>query len=217
MPMRMPPRGSRKNLGKFCSVKSNRVLWYESLLEMNLMYLLDFDPDVKCFKEQPCRIHYVLEGKWRSYTPDLLALRSELKQIIEVKPATKVATAANQRLFQAVSPICSCAGFSFIVATDEMIMQQPRLDNVKTLWRYSRTSLHPQHQLYCEEFLRHRPSSSAVLAEVLEFFASRGASPQIVYALLFWGVLDFDLMRPLDQSSLVFLPVVSTHPTRKLT
>jgi hypothetical protein len=213
MPMRMPPKGSRKNLGKFCSVKSNRVLWYESLLEMNLMYLLDFDPDVKCFKEQPCRIHYVLDGRQRSYTPDILVLRSELRQIIEVKPASKVTTAANQRLFQAVSPICDREGFSFIVATDGMIMQQPRLDNIKALWRYARTSLRPQHQIYCEEFLRHKPSSSADLAEALEFFASKGASPQIVYSLLFWGVLDFDLMQPLGPSSSISLPVSATRST----
>lgn len=214
MPMRNPPRGGRKNLGKFFSVKSNSVLWCESILEMSFMYLLDFDPDVKYFKEQPCRIHYDLDGRKHTYTPDILVVRKELKQIVEVKPAGKAANAANQRLFQAVSPICGREGFSFVVVTDKTIMQQPRLDNVKTLWRYARTPLHIQHQIYCEEVLRHRSSSSASLAEVFELFASKGVPKQVVYALLFWGMLDFDLTQPLNPSSLIFLPMDSKIPAR---
>lgn len=43
-----PNRGVRgKNVGKFFSIKMGRMLWFESLLEEALMYLLDFDSEVK--------------------------------------------------------------------------------------------------------------------------------------------------------------------------
>jgi hypothetical protein len=45
MPVRKIPRyGAQKNIGKFSSVKTGRVAWYESLNERDYMYLLDFDP-----------------------------------------------------------------------------------------------------------------------------------------------------------------------------
>lgn len=214
MTVRKPPAGGRKNLGKFFSVKMNVVLWFESLLEMSLMYLLDFDPDVKSFKEQPCHIRYMHDGRKRSYTPDLLVLRGDQKQLVEVKPAKKAAAEKSQQLFHAVSPICERAGFNFTVMTDEVILRQPRLDNVKALWRYARTPLHTQHQIYCEEFFRGR--CSANLAEVFGFFASKGAPPQVVYALLFWGALDFDLTQPLNPDSLVHLPLDAEPAARKV-
>jgi hypothetical protein len=44
MPVRKIPRfGAQKNIGKFSSVKTGRVAWFESLLERDYMYLLDYE------------------------------------------------------------------------------------------------------------------------------------------------------------------------------
>jgi TnsA endonuclease N terminal len=214
MPVRKPPRGGRKNLGKFFSVKLNAVLWYESLLEMSFMYLLDFDPAVSLFKEQPCRIHFVNNGRKRTYTPDLLVVRDGRRQIIEVKPAKKAVAEKNLQLFHSVAPICARSGFEFLVVTDEMILQQPRLDNVKALWRYARTPLRPQHQIQCHKFFDGR--QFAILTEVCEFFMDQGVPRQVVYALIFWGALDFDLTQPLRPDSLICLPPAATTTARKV-
>jgi hypothetical protein len=200
--MRRGVRG--KNIGKFFSVKMNLMLWFESLLEESMMYLLDFDPDVKAFKEQPCRIRYRHGGKVRRYTPDLLVQRFNEKQIIEVKPKDKAALKKYDLLFRIVAPICEREGYRFKVVTDETIMLQPRLNNVKALWSYARTALSLHHQIYCQEFLRTR--DTACLAEVSEFFERKGIPKQVIYALLFWGVLDFDLMEALGPNSRIYLP-----------
>lgn len=212
--MRKPSKGGRKNLAKFFSVKTNATLWCESLLEMSFMYLLDFDPEVKSFKEQPCRIHYMRDGRRRSYTPDLLVVRASQKQIVEVKPAAKAKTEENVWLFNAIAPICEREGFKFRVATDETILQQPRLNNVKSLWRYARTPLRAQHQILCREFLCADPQ--VPLLELFDLFASKGVSRQVVYALLFWGALDFDLSQPLLQDSPIYLPAHATSPAREV-
>ena len=60
MPVRKIPRygAGHKNLGKFASVKTGRVAWYESLLERDYMYLLDYEGDVSYWHEQPLRIRF---------------------------------------------------------------------------------------------------------------------------------------------------------------
>lgn len=205
-----PNRGVKgKNIGKFFSVKMNTTLWFESLLEMYLMYLLDFDPGVKFFKEQPCRIRYVHDGKLHQYTPDLFVLRTDKTQIVEVKRQNKVTTEENDLLFRIISPICQCEGLEFVVFTNETIMLQPRLNNIICLWRYARTPIRPHHQILCQEFLHKQQPVS--LAEVFEFFYSKGLPKQVVYALLFWGVIDFDLMQQISPDSLIYMPSGSVH------
>ncbi|HEV2912597.1 MAG TPA: TnsA endonuclease N-terminal domain-containing protein [Pyrinomonadaceae bacterium] len=216
MSTRKPPnRGSRcKNVGKFFSVKMNTMLWFESLLEEALMYLLDFDPGVRRFREQPCRIRYILDGKTRHYTPDILVERVNEKQIIEVKPKKKVMNEKYDLLFRIILPICEEAGYRFKVFTEEMIMQQPMLNNIKALWSYARTPLYPQHQIFSREFLQENPLVS--LGEVFESFQQKNIPKQVVYALLFWGLIDFDLTEPLGLNSHVYLPGIASSDGRKV-
>jgi len=213
MSSRKPPnRGVRgKNIGKFFSVKMNTMVWYESLLEMYLMFLLDFDPGVKSFKEQPCRIHYAQDGKERHYTPDLLVVRADKTQLVEVKPRDKITK--YDLLFRLVSPICQQEGYEFLVFTDEKIRLEPRLSNVMSLWRYARTRLYQQYQIYCHEMLQDRQVIS--LAETFEICKSKEIPKQAIYALLFWGILDFDLMTPLSLDSLIYLPNTAALSARE--
>lgn len=200
-----PRRGIRgKNVGKFFSIKMGTMLWFESLLEEALMYLLDFDPDVKSFEEQPCRIRYLHRGKVHHYTPDIFAHRTTEKQIIEVKPRKKVNTEKYDLLFRIIYPICEVEGFRFKVLTEEVILQQPRLNNVKAVWSYARTPLHLQHQIYSHEFLQKKQEAS--LAEMFELFETKRIPKQVVYALLYWGVMEFNLNEPLGLNSRIYLP-----------
>lgn len=209
-----PNRGVRgKNVGKFFSIKMGRVLWFESLLEESLMYLLDFDSGVKSFREQPCRIRYLLHGKVRRYTPDLLVERAGQKQIIEVKPKRKVNTEKYDLLFRIISTICEMEGYKFKVYTEEVILQQPRLNNIKAVWGYARTPLHLQYQIYSYELLQLKHEVS--LAEVFEYFQMRKVSKQVVYALLYWGVMGFDLNEPLCPNSRIYLPDNATAASKK--
>lgn len=216
MSARKPPRqGIRgKNIGKFFSVKMNIMLWYESLLEEALMYLLDFDPDVKRFKEQPCRIRYILDGKIHRYTPDLFVEREDERHFIEVKLKKKVVTEKYSLLFRIITPICEEEGYKFKVFTEDTIMQQPRLNSVKALWRHARTPLQPQYQIYCQEFLQEKQIVS--LAEVFEFLHAKNIPKQVVYALLFWGAIDFDLAEPLTVNSRIYLPGSMVSGSRKV-
>ena len=206
MPVRkIPRRGARKNISKFFSVKMNKVLWSESLAEQDYKYLLDFDSRVESFEEQPFRIRYVLEGKIHYYTPDMLVLTTDARKlVVEVKPKAKLSSRKNELLFRIVAAICQAEGYEFVVVTAESIRQEPQLNNVKALWKYARTKLHPHHQICCTELFRSR--DKVTLGEAFEFFESRGAGKDVVYALLFWGVLAFEIMEPLGFDSFITYP-----------
>lgn len=71
MPARNPRSSSRSATGFVNSVKNDRRIFFESTLEMDFIYLLEFDPLVKTYSEQPLFIKYK-NGKGRStrYYPD---------------------------------------------------------------------------------------------------------------------------------------------------
>lgn len=50
--------GNRKVIGKFPSLKMNAVISWESQLERDYIYLLEIDPEVLSYGEQPFTISY---------------------------------------------------------------------------------------------------------------------------------------------------------------
>ncbi len=73
MPTRVINSSKTSNTGKISSSKNNLFRMYESSLEKDLMYILEFDCNVKDFEEQPVTIEYQSpEGLIRKYTPDFL-------------------------------------------------------------------------------------------------------------------------------------------------
>ena len=217
MPVRRIPRlGAQKNIGKFSSVKMGRVAWYESLLERDYMYLLDHDLTLSYWVEQPLKIRYGDNGRTRSYTPDFEVHRQSKKQIVEVKTKEQVDSGEWDSLFSTASSICEDEGYEFTVITDEFIRQQPRLDNVKKLWKYSRTPIRARHHILCTEFFRSKQIAEIELSELIQFFKAQNVPVQTIYALLFWSVLNFDVMQPLNVASLITLPPAEISPTTHL-
>lgn len=206
MPVRKIPRyGAQKNIGKFASVKTGRVAWYESLLERDYMYLLDFDPQITYWHEQPFKIRYVFGGKTHYYTPDIEVHREAKKQVVEVKSQEQVDSGEFDILFRSATSICDDEGYEYIVATDRTIREQPKLESIKKLWKYARTPIVPQHQVLSAELFQVKDVEEVELGDLLAFISSRGVDKQVVYSMLFWGILNFDLKEPLDEFTLIKL------------
>ena len=196
-------RGSKRTTGKFPTLKpKKRSVHWESPLERDFLFLLEIDRDVISYREQPLKIKYVLDGKEHLYTPDYLVERVNKKQLIEVKPKEKVQK--YELIFRTVSSICERNGYEFVVVTEEQIRVQPRLNNIKFLWRYSRTQITPQHQIACYEFFKNKKETT--LDKVMDFFATTGIGKQVVYGLLYQGILEFDLNKRIDSGMAVRFP-----------
>lgn len=71
MPVRKIKKSYRSVTGVMTSRKTGRMIASESTLERDLFILLEFDPAIEKFEEQPLRITYDgSDGKVHSYTPD---------------------------------------------------------------------------------------------------------------------------------------------------
>jgi hypothetical protein len=207
-------KGSKKIIGKFPSYLMGIIVMWESKLERDFLYLLEFDLDVLSYTGQPMRILYSCAGKVRRYTPDFLVVRKHKRQIIEVKPLNRVSKGDNEQRFRIISQVCRTHGYEFKIVTDANIRVQPRLDNIKLLWKYARTPFHPQHQIYCKALLG--GGKEICLGEVIQVLESKGVSRQIIYSMMYHKVLAVDLMRPITADSVVQLTGAMTSETQEL-
>lgn len=213
MPIRRITNGGRKVIGKFPSIKNNSMIWWESQLERDFLYLLEIDPDVISYGEQPLKIEYFADGKIHKYTPDVRVIRSNKKQIVEVKDEKKAKEEEYVKLFRKVAPICRREGYEFIVVTDREIRVQPRLNNIKLIYKYAKTPVTTAHQILLYEMFANR--ETLAMGEIIKEFASKGMRAATVYALIFRGILSADLSRPINPGSEVRLSLALPKSRRK--
>ncbi|MBX3060837.1 MAG: TnsA endonuclease N-terminal domain-containing protein [Anaerolineae bacterium] len=153
-------------IGKVPSIKMNRMVAYESLLECDYIYLLDFDPSVTFFREQPFAIPYQWEGKKHRYTPDFHFLSGGKAFVIECKPQALLNEPGNEQKWAAARQWCLSNGATFQVVTDTDIRQGCRLENVKLLADHARHVVTPATKARVFGLL-HRARQPLSIAELM--------------------------------------------------
>lgn len=134
-------------IGKFPSIKLARMVCFESTIERDLLYLLDFEPDVLFFAEQPLTIEYAFNGKTLRYTPDFHIVRTGRRNmLVECKPGRLTGTDDNRRKFAAAQGWCAERGWDFTVVTDTQLRAGYRLRNIKALTGYAWHTVPPHHK-----------------------------------------------------------------------
>ncbi|HJQ24667.1 MAG TPA: TnsA endonuclease N-terminal domain-containing protein [Blastocatellia bacterium] len=200
---RITNAGNRKIVGKFASLKMRRTVSWESQIERDYLYLLEFDTEVLFYLEQPFRIRYLRSNKVHYYTPDFLVRRKEKKQIIEVKPDAQVKKEENDLLFRTIAPICQQQGYEFLVVTDSMIRASSYLNNIKLLYRYARIPIPAHYQVKCYEFFK--TETVVTLGDLIQFFESQGISRRVIYGFIYQRILETDLSFPINLNSAITL------------
>jgi hypothetical protein len=155
MPVRQIPKKAGSLSGVFSSAKNGRSIAFESTLERDFYYLLEFDWNVATFEEQPVRVPYIDdEGVARSYTPDTLIhyrespVRVELHEI-KYREDLMENWVEYAPKFRAACRYARERGWGFRVTTETRI-QGPYLDNVKFLLPFRDRSIPPEQ---VEQFL----------------------------------------------------------------
>ena len=195
--------GSKKVIGKFPSLKMDSVIWWESQIERDYIYLLEIDPDVLEYRSQPFKIVYADSDKSRKYTPDFWVKRIDKQQIVEVKPASVVEREKNINLWRHIAAQCLEKGLEFVVVTDAMIRVQPLLNNIKLLYKYARTSLTEKIILECQRYFSNK--NPTPLFQAWQDLNPIGISKNKLYKLIYLGFLVTDLMQPISSESLIQL------------
>lgn len=117
------------------------------------MFLVEFDPDVLSYEEQPVRIDYLsADGQGRHYTPDILVTYRQTSTSTTLKPPLLVEIKYRRDLFECwreLKPKFRAArryakerGWIFKIIT-EVEIRTPYLKNVKFLRQFQRRSINP--------------------------------------------------------------------------
>lgn len=185
---------------------------YESLLERDFLTLLRVDNSVDSFITQPVKIPYLLEGRARSYTPDVLVkFRPDSQGMVrrttlfEVKPQ-EYADHPDDELaakLAAANLFCPSQGWEFKIVTEEDI-DTPRLGNANFLLRYmERKGDTGQQKLLLEQLRLWNGCTTprAILAGIYRSRESQAALLPDLWTLVAQGRVCTDLDSPLTMNS----------------
>jgi len=122
-PVRKIKSRTRGVRGHFFSLKNDRRVNYESLNEQSLMKVLETDPNIIEYCEQPLQLRIVWKGKEYTYTPDTLSKNIFSESVLyEVKP-TEDLESDDGRLankFAVAEEYCLERGWKFKVITEDI-------------------------------------------------------------------------------------------------
>lgn len=191
-------------IGMFPSLKMQRPVRYESSIERDLCYLLEFDPQVHRYHEQPFTItHTTRDGDTHQYPPDFQVYRTTgLHDLVECKPdALRNDPHTRQQI--EIGPAWSDANnHIFCLVTDRELRQGHTLDNIKMLWRYARMRVDPHVLSRTHDYLWH--NAGATIAQTAAYALQTSEQPHhgpYLYALVFQHVLNTVLTAPLSWNS----------------
>lgn len=115
-------RVKKKRGGIYESTKMKKQFRYRSSWELAYMKYLDFADEIESYDYEFIRIPYISNkksGKIRNYIPDfLICYVSGSKQIVEIKPSSRVANIKNRKKFAAATIYCSQNNLEFIILTE---------------------------------------------------------------------------------------------------
>jgi hypothetical protein len=190
--------------GKFPSLKLGRMVLWKSYLLRDYLYLLEFDAEVLSYDENRLEVKYTCAGQPQSFTADLVVQRQDTRELIQLtrdeSESPRKGSAPQLRTVPALPQ-----GYELRVVTEANVRRQPRLNNIKILWRYAHTPVsNPAHQLLCLDYFR--GIATARLGELIDFFRGRGLTEREVFSLIFHRFLFANLNAPLTRITTVSLP-----------
>ncbi|MCD4504173.1 Tn7 transposase TnsA N-terminal domain-containing protein [Chromobacterium piscinae] len=197
-------RNSRKVIGFIYIPKMEGHVAWESQLEFCWLLQLAGDKSVSKIVSQPIKLSYLLEGEWRSYTPDVLVQwkdKSRSPTLYEVKPIKKAKK--YRAKFQAIKQEAAKKGYKFLVVSEDVINQEPLNKNLKKLKHYSDVFVHSKERaLICAALAKH---TCCTIAKLASYFPSRSSGLCLIYKLLWDGFLFFNIHEELTTQSKVSL------------
>lgn len=206
-------------VGYINSKKCPQVIQFESRLEKEFLFLLQFDSNVVSIGDQPVKISYVKKGEDHTYTPDFLVKYANgMEVFFEVKYASDLKKNSRKYAaqFKAAKHYAASKNTLFRIVTDKEIRTQYK-KNVDFLitFRDSSADLKLQHDLLASI----RQKRKATFFEAVESITT---DPEKIKALIrpFWIMLwnhgiTSNLFEPLTLTSKVWA-VDEKHPAVQL-
>ncbi len=208
-----PLKPARRALTGRVALAGGGAAGYESSLERDWLIALDFDWRVTHIQEQPYTLGYVLDGKARRYTPDILAEfddgESQWSVVYEVKAQEDLREnwVAFRPRYKAAIADCRRAGRRFRIVTERDI-RTAYVDNIKFLRRYKdlpEQAMHRKALLYTFRALG-ETTPQALLAATWGDTERRMAAIPELWRLIANRTIAAALTVPLTMATPIWLP-----------
>lgn len=189
-------RSRARATGKFPSWKMGRMIQWESDNELNAYRLLDADPSVIEFYEQPLTINFVQDNTPHIHYPDVLVKWADHEELWEIKSPNDADKPEYLSRTQFLASALTEYGYDYKLINSDSFRRQPRLSNSITVLKFGR---HPPLSPLLEENLRLIIAANgciswgAILAGVMG-----KAGRQHVCRLFLEGRLFFDIENELS-------------------
>ncbi|WP_077235323.1 TnsA endonuclease N-terminal domain-containing protein [Herbaspirillum sp. VT-16-41] len=181
--------------GKSPSLKNERMVHWESLLERDAILLFEFSPGITGFREQPPSFWYFHSGRMRRYTADFeVTFRGGCTKLIEVKPWEKLQNPEEQKRLEIIRLQLLSQGAQLLILDDRQIRRKPLSENLKQL-NSNRTP-----RLSSEEAQAYLRCLSQI--EDLTFGnAKKLLGERAIWQLLDLGEIELDLLQVISEDT----------------
>ena len=195
-------RSNHGHVYKFASQKCGRTIQLESSLEYDLAIILEFEPGVILYQEQPLELQIVMDDKIKTVYPDMMVFQDDgSTQIIEVKPAEKAQRPPIMKKFELEHQALESLGYQFKVFTECDIRNGLRLKNSRKILPFRRIPVGPILKESVLSALKWRPMPAKEMLLLIH-----GLTFELLFALVAHGVISTDLSVELTPQSL-FSPI----------
>jgi len=199
---------SRKNVGYFPSSKNDRNISFESLLEEDYIYIIEYEEKVLSYLEQPLTIEYHHNNKKYKYTPDFKVNRHSKTQLIEIKPKNillkLLEKESERRKFNAAYEYCRRMNFEFKIITDEDIRSGDVLNNIKYLYFYANVKVPAYIKLLIKNELMNSSMDIKTLDTHLKLLNSNNNNfKPFIYSLIYSHFLSINMNSPISHNSII--------------
>lgn len=188
--------------GLYWFASLDRLIPYESRLEMlNLMHL-DYVAECIDVLPQPMALHFELgNGATHWHVPDfLLSLPEGQLHLVDVKPREYSEQPRNQMAFSLTQVWCDRLGWEYRVLSEHDEVYQR---NLKWLAGFRRRP--PAYEAYADHFLELLTGEAKQVFELLASVGEPALARPVLFHLLWRQYLMVDMFAPLEDSSAVVL------------
>lgn len=192
---RVVSRSNMRPTGRFPSFRMRRSMCWDSPAELNWLRLLDADPNILEFREQPCTIYYRLDGIEHRHVPDTLVRTTDGSAFWEVKAAEDAARADVATRTALLAAHCPAHGYQYRVAIAEDLRREPRLRNVRLLLRHGRSPITFEQRELCRRLF---PRDQAYSWQSIVDGLHEPLTISVASRLVLEGTLTLDVDRELS-------------------
>lgn len=218
MPVRKITTSRRSFVSYSFSDKNNRGISSESTLEKDFVSILEFDPNVIHYEEQPVCIHYQNDNRIAKYTPDFLVVERvwderkndfiEKSKLIEIKYRAdlKENWSILKPKFQAAIKYCGHYGWTFKILT-EVEIRTSYLNNIRFLQRFRNSPMDYDYSTLLKTIINELKETTPeeVLLVASNDLMRRAELLYVIWAMISRYEIKCDLTRDLSMNTLIWI------------